>query len=749
MQVKKKLKKPLRYLLYGIGIIMLLVSLFVTTVYFGGWGPIPSSKELQELSQYKASEVYDVNNELLGKFYLADRQPITIDQIPQHTIDALIATEDVRYYEHSGVDTRSFLRVFFKTILLQDASSGGGSTLTQQLAKNLFSRKDYGFLTLPVVKTKEIIIARRLERLYDKQAILALYFNTVPFSGNTYGIESAALKFFNKHTKDLTVSEAATLIGTLKASATYDPRNHPKRSLSRRNTVLSQMKKYDYLSEAAYKNAVSDSLKLNYGTYDEERGIATYFREEVRNRLLKWIEEQSTYGTKINLYTSGLKIYTTLDKTLQLYAEDAVSTHMTQLQDSFEKEYGNAAPWLTNKKIVTDAIQRSFHYKRLNHQGYAQNAIMDSLNKPRKMWWPGIPRDSTVMASTIDSIQHSLKFLNTGMLTLDPVSGAIRTWVGGVDFEKYKFDHISKSKRQVGSTFKPIVYVTALEQGVVPCDYFSAQEVVYENMEGWSPSNSGNVDEKYMNYNMTAALSKSINTVSVKILEKAGIENTIKLASTLGITAKLPEVPSLALGTAEISLLEMAGAYTAFVHKGIPTRPYYLRKIEDSQGKVLAQFEPEEHAKPVFSETNRQLMISMMQAVATSGTARRLKSTYGLPNDIAAKTGTTQSNKDAWFVALTPNLVAVTWVGHDDHRIGFKSTATGQGANAALPIVAKFFQKVNKDSTYNDISRARFQAPSPVARQLLDCPPTKRDGFLKRLFTNPDKKKKKRFKTKN
>ncbi|MCW8979821.1 MAG: transglycosylase domain-containing protein [Altibacter sp.] len=749
MHFTKKLKKPLGYLIKGIGILMLLVSLFVATVYFGGWGPIPSSKELQELSQYKASEIYDVNDELLGKFYLADRQPIAFDQIPQHTVDALIATEDVRYYEHSGVDLKSFLRVFFKTILLQDASSGGGSTLTQQLSKNLFSRKDYGFLTLPVVKTKEIIIARRLERLYNKEEILELYFNTVPFSGNTYGIESAALKFFNKHTKELSVSEAATLIGTLKASSTYDPRNHPERSRSRRNTVLFQMKKYGFLSDLSYQKFVSDSLKLNYGAYDEERGIATYFREEVRNHLLKWTEEQSKYGTKLNLYTSGLKIYTTLDKTLQLYAEEAVTTHMTQLQKSFEKEYGNAAPWLTNKKIITNAIQRSYHYKRLKHQGYTENAISDSLEKPRKMWWRGIPKDSTVMASTVDSIKHSLKFLNTGMLSLDPVSGAIRTWVGGVDFEQYKFDHISKSKRQVGSTFKPIVYVTALEQGVSPCDYFSAQEVVYENMEGWSPSNSGNVDEKYMNYNMTAALSKSINTVSVKILEKAGIQNTINMASALGIKTSLPEVPSLALGTAEISLLEMASAYTAFAHKGIAATPYYLRKIEDSQGTVLAQFAPEETATPVFSETNQQLMISMMQAVATSGTAQRLKSTYGLPNDIAAKTGTTQSNKDAWFVALTPNLVALTWVGHDDHRIGFKTTATGQGANAALPIVAEFFQKINKDSSFNSISKARFDTPSPSVRQLLDCPPTKRDGFLKRLFTNPDKKKKKRFKTKN
>ncbi|WP_236002815.1 penicillin-binding protein 1A [Luteirhabdus pelagi] len=728
----------------GLGIL----GLFIVSVYFGAWGPIPNKTALQELSQQKASEIYDRNGDLIGKFYLANRQPIPLEQVPQHTIDALIATEDARFYEHSGIDTRSLFRVFFKTILLQDASSGGGSTLTQQLAKNLFQRKNYSFMTLPVVKVKEMITAKRLERLYSKKEILELYLNTVPFSGNTYGIESASLKFFNKKAKDLSLTEAATLIGGLKATYTYNPYRFPERSQNRRNVVLFQMNNYGYLEDSAFETAKKDSLELDFGRYDEQKGLAPYFRETLRQKMLKWCEEHSTKKNQLNLYTSGLKIYTTLDKSLQEYAESATLDHLQNLQQQFEKEYGDNGPW-ENEKILTSTLKKLPSYRRLKAKELSEEAIIDSLSQKKKMQWFTYDGYEEVEASTIDSLKHYLKYLSTGMLSIDPSSGAVRTWVGGIDFEHFKYDHISKSKRQVGSTFKPIVYTAALEQGIEPCDYFSAREVAYANMKGWSPSNSGDVDEEYMNYNMETALSKSINTVSVKVLEAAGIGNTIALAEKLGINSELPAVPSLALGTAEVTIPEMAGAYAAFVNNSIPVTPHYLLKVESDTGEVLEKFETPESRQEAFSATTRQVMLEMMQSVVNKGTAQRLRNTYGLRNEIAGKTGTTQSNKDAWFVGITPQLIAVTWVGHDDHRIGFRTTATGQGANAALPIFAKWYQQLNKDEAYASITNARFENPSSEVQGLLDCEPTKRDGFFKRLFTNPDKKKKRDFKSKD
>ncbi len=746
---KERLKKLGNFILKVFLLITGCISIFIISVRLGVWGSIPNTKEIQELSQYEASEIYDVNNELIGKFYLSNRQPIPYSQIPKHTINALVATEDARFYDHDGIDIKSLFRVFFKTILLQDASSGGGSTISQQLAKNLFSRKNYGFFTLPVVKTKEMIVARRLEKNYTKEEILELYFNTVPFSGNTYGIESAALKYFNKKTSQLSPTEAATLIGTLKATYTYDPNRFPERNIKRRNTVLQQMSKYGFLTNAEYETYRQDSLKLDFGNYDEQSGLAPYFREELRNRMLAWCKENATKENPYNLYTSGLKIYTTLDKTLQEYTEEAMEEHLANLQKSFEKEYGKNAPWLTNKVLITSVLKRTQAYKKFKAKNLSEEAIMDSLKRKRKMWWYEIDGKKEVTASTIDSVKHYLKFLNAGTLAIDPHSGAIKSWVGGVNFEHFKYDHIKKSKRQVGSTFKPIVYTTALEQGIKPCDYFSAQEVEYENMEGWSPSNSGDIDEKYLNYNLQTALTKSINTVSVKVLEEAGIENTIALAEKLGITSTLPKVPSLALGTAELSISEMAGAYAAYVNESKPVSPYYLVKIENKKGELLEEFKDKDTLQPAFSETTRQIMIEMMQSVVNNGTASRMRNTYGLQNDIAGKTGTTQSNKDAWFVSVMPKLVTVTWVGNDDHRIGFKTTRTGQGANAALPIAAKLFQKMNKDTTFNAITKARFKNPNTAVIEMLDCEPTKRDGFFKRLFTNPDKKKKAKFKTKN
>ncbi|MCM5662959.1 transglycosylase domain-containing protein [Galbibacter mesophilus] len=746
------LKKYKRHILILLGSLFGLFIIFIASVYLGAWGPIPSEEELENLDLDQATEILADDGRLLGKLYINDRQPIPFDSIPENLIHALIATEDARFYEHNGVDNRSLLRVFFKTILLQDESSGGGSTISQQLAKNLYPRKNLGSLGIVVHKLRESIIAKRLEDVYSKEEILLNYLNTVPFSDNTYGIESAAKHFFNKSTAQLSTTEAATLIGSLKATYYYNPKLFPERSLQRRNVVLSQMKNYEYLDEKAYDSLVKDSLELDIQQYSYNDGLAPYFREHVRLYLKEWLRKYNEKkDTSINIYTDGLKIHTTINYDMQQLAEEAVKEHISKLQKEFEASYGESAPWLTNKALLEDELSKTLAYKTLANKGLPKEQIWDSLQKKKPMEvfsWEEKRKDTL---STIDSLQHYLKFLNTGFVAINPQDGALKTWVGGINYEYFKYDHVIQSKRQVGSTFKPFVYTTAIENGIDPCSYFSIAPVEYENLKGWTPKNASNDeddDQDYMNYSMEYALSNSINTIAVKVLEKAGIQNTILQAQKMGISSTLPEVPSLALGTAEVSLMEMAKAYTSYVNNSVPSTPYFITKIEDNHGNELwKKEEKKENKEQAFSDTTRETMLEIMKATVNSGTATRLRSTYGLSNDIAGKTGTTQNNKDAWFVGITPQLVSVTWVGLDNHQIGFKTTAMGQGANAALPIFGKWYQKLTKEKQFNPITRAKFEKPSEEVLESLDCNPEKKDGFFKRLFSNPDKKKSKKFKT--
>lgn len=742
----KMIKNPmLRYAAIAVCLLGCLFFIFLLSIYLGAWGKLPSKKALSNFHYDRASEVYSADSVLIGKYYLYDRQPIAYEDLSPELIDALIAIEDERFYEHSGIDYASLGRVVIKTILMQDKSSGGGSTITQQLAKNLYPRERSGMLQLVATKFKEMIIAKRLEKRYSKDEIIMLYLNTVSFGDNTFGIESAALKFFNKRAKDLKVEESAVLVGMLKATYGYNPRVFPENSVQRRNLVLRAMEKNEYLDAKAVDSLVLTPLKLDYRDYDHNDGIAPYFREEVRKHLLKWTEEQNAKGQEYNIYTSGLKIYTTLDYKMQLLAEEAMQEHMQKLQNSFEKSYGQKAPWKTNKQLISKIIQRSDVYKKLKKTGLSESQIMDSLGVKKQITLTDWEGDTTLLASSIDSILHYAKFLNTGSLSVDPTNGAVKTWIGGINFKNFKYDHISQSKRQVGSAFKPIVYTAALENGIDPCTYFSAQEVEYENMEGWSPSNSGNKDEAYLNYSMEEALSNSVNTVAVKVLEQTGIPAVLSQAKKMGISTNLPQTPSLALGTAEIKINELAGAFSSYLNNGRSVTPFLIHHINNEKDSTLVTFKPEISKEPAFSDENGQIMIQMMKATVNSGTAARLRSTYGLKNEIAGKTGTTQNNKDAWFVALTPKLLNITWVGLDNHEIGFKSTSLGQGANAALPIFALWTQKLNVDKSFDYVTKARFKSPSSSALRKLDCDPVKRDGFFKRLFKNPNKKKVKKF----
>lgn len=751
MKIKDFIHKHKKTILISIAGLCCLLYIFYGSVYLGLWGHIPSKKELSNLNLEQATEILSDNGELLGKLFINDRQPISFDSIPQNVIDALVATEDARFYQHKGVDYKSLFRVLIKSIILQDDSSGGGSTISQQLAKNLYPRGNLGSLGIVVHKIRESIIAKRLEEVYTKDEILLHYLNTVSFSDNTFGIESAAKHFFNTSASGLSTPEAATLIGSLKATYYYNPKLFPERSMQRRNVVLNQMQNYGYLDKSAYDTLSRDSLKLDIQQYSYNDGLAPYFREHVRLYLKNWLRDfNQGKESSINIYTDGLKIHTTINYQMQQLAEEAMQEHLSDLQEQFEKSYGENAPWLKDKALIKAEIEKTPAYKNLVEEGLSEQQLMDSLEKPKEMkvfTWDG---DEKRTISSIDSIQHYMKLLNCGFVALDPKDGALKVWIGGIDYNYFKYDHVIQSKRQVGSTFKPIVYTTAVENGIDPCTYFSSKAVEYNNLKGWTPKNASDKDkEDYVNYSMEYALSRSINTIAVKVLEKAGIKNTILQAQRMGISSTLPEVPSLALGTAELTLMELAVAYSTYLNQGLPATPEFIARIEDHNGNLL--FENKEvnqeeiEKKPAYSDTTREVILEMMKSTINEGTAQRLRSTYGLTNDLAGKTGTTQNNKDAWFVGLTPNLVSVTWVGLNNHQIGFKSTAMGQGANAALPIFGKWMQKINKDQELDPYTKSNFPPTSEEVLESLDCDPQKRDGFFKRLFSNPNKTKSKKF----
>jgi penicillin-binding protein 1A len=734
---------------YGVSILLALFICFYMSIYAGLWGKIPDSEELALLKQSQATQILDANNDLIGKIYVYDRQSITYSDFPQHLIDALIATEDTRFYEHNGIDNKSLLRVFFKSILMSDESSGGGSTITLQLAKNLFGRKDYGAIGIVVNKIRESIVARRIEDLYSKEEILTLYLNTVPFPDNTYGIESASEKFFNVHTKDLTLVQSATLVGSLKANTSYNPRRYPEKSAARKNVVIHQMEKYGYLSEAQATKAKTDSIVVDYQNYSPNEGLAPYFRAEIKKQLDSLLKQKKYLkpdGEPYNIYHDGLKIHTTLDNTMQRYAEAAMTEHMSDLQRQFEKAYGQNAPWLKGKAVFEAAKKQLKAYKKLKAQGLDEKAIGDSLKRTHQIDLFSWDASSVKSMSTLDSLEYYSKFLNAGLVSLDPSNGAIKAYVGGIDYSFFQFDHIVQSKRQVGSTFKPIVYTAALESGMEPCTYFPLKAITYTDVDNWRPTNAGISEDEDLNYSLQEALSNSVNTIAVKVLYETGIDKVIAQAKQMGIKSEIEAVPSIALGSSNLTVLELAKAYTTYVNGSKASNPVFITKIEDKDGNLIASYNdlyPDQAEQTMaFSDDTRQVMLEFMKATVNAGTAARLRSTYQLSNAIAGKTGTTQDNKDGWFVAIMPKLVTVTWVGNDNQQIGFSSTGLGQGANSALPIFAKYLQRLNADSNYNSITKASFESTPESVLNALNCEPTKADGFFKRLFGgNKDERK--------
>ncbi len=721
---------------------LLLVFLLFLIVYVGFTGPVPSSDELQKIKNPVSTEVYANDGRLLGRYYIENRSNVSFDKISPNVINALIATEDSRFYKHRGIDEIALLRVLMKSILLQDRSSGGGSTLSQQIAKNLYPRKSFGPLTMPINKLRESIIAYRLEKLYTKEEILTLYLNTVPFAENTFGIGVASERFFSKPPIKLKVHEAATLVGMLKANNSYNPRKNPERSLERRNVVIEQMEKNGYITAAESNAYKAEPLGLTYNLITYTEGPAPYLIEKLRPILQDWCDNhQKDDNTPYNLFTDGLKIRTTIDFDMQIAAENAVADQMKNLQAVFESSWGKKNPWGNDKSVVYRAMKRSDRYRSLKKAGISEDQIKEIFNTPTSVslfTWDG---KKQVDMTPMDSIQYYLKILNTGFMAMNPRTGELKAYIGGNDFRYFKYDHTA-AKRQVGSTFKPIVYLGALEAGVSPDTYFANERKVYEDYDNWSPENSHDDYTGY--YSMEGALSKSINTIAVEVLMRAGISNVVDLAKRMGIDSELPPYPSLALGAASVSLQEMVCAYSEIVNGGRKVTPYYLKAIESNEGRVLDEFQNIQPDEQVASPENCRIITQMLKSVVNEGTGNAIRSTWGIDSEFAGKTGTTQDQADGWFIGMTPNLVAGAWVGGEDPSIHFRSLGEGAGGRTALPIVGQFYSQILRKSKFQNIRFSTFESPSEESLALLNIPPyrevleTPIKGFLRNLFGKSD-----------
>ena len=699
----------LKYFLLAIISIICVCALLVASVYIGFWGTLPTYDELRHIRNDEASMLYTKDGEMIGKYYIENRTNINYKNIPSNAIDALVATEDARFYQHEGVDKISMARVFFKTFLLGKRSSGGGSTISQQLAKNLYPREEQPVNLLPIIKLKEMFIAHRLENIYSKNEILTLYLNTVYFGENTFGLESAAQKYFSVSATELNQSQAATLIGMLKGPSYYNPRIHPERALRRRNTVINQMVKYNFLTAQEGESLKAQKLSLKYKPDNHYSGLAPYLRELIRQDAVKILEAyNATHDTQYNLYKDGLILTTTLDAEMQKYAEEAVAVHMPKLQQSYYTHLGKREPWSRNPAILKNAIQNSPIYKQLKNKGLSETEIKEELNRKKTMVvYDAQKKEREVEFSSIDSIKYYLKIFQPAVIAIDPQNGKIKAWVGGLDYKFFQYDQVI-APRQVGSVFKPVVYSAAIHNGARLDAYYSNEQRTYPEYDNWTPRNADNNYEGY--YTLKGALSKSINTIAVEVLQQTGIDVVINHARSLGITTALPPYPSLALGVADIPLREMVSPFMAFANNGVLMTPYYLDEIRTRDGKIIYQA-PKSVGQKVLPANEAHIMSNILASVINEGTGQRLRSTYGLQNEMAGKTGTTQNQVDGWFIGYTPRLVVGVRVGANDINIHFNSLRLGQGASMALPIYGEFMKRCERSNTYSRWKNISFPVP--------------------------------------
>lgn len=717
---------------------------------FGLFGGFPDLEEIENPKSSLASVMYFSDGKEMGKYFRENRNQVTFDELSPHLVDALTATEDVRFEDHSGIDFRAMVRVA-KGIITNNNSAGGGSTLTMQTAKNLFdtrtklegplAKKNKYFRYL-IDKTKEMILAVILESNYSKKEIMALYLNTVEFGSNAYGIRAASETFFDKHPTDLNPQEAALLAGIVQAPSRLSPVNNPENATQRREIVLYQMKNYGYLSQEDYDSLRQTELELSYSVASHYRGSATYFRAQARNYLMEWCEENG-----YDLWGDGLRVYTTIDSRMQQYAEQAVEEHMKDLQKIFYDHLQGRSPWIDDDGKVIDGflervLQRTSRYKGLvKKYGKDSDSLNIVLNTPRKMKvfsWEG---EIDTMLSPIDSMRYYKHFLHTGFMAMDPETGYIKAWVGGINFKYFQFDHVKQGIRQPGSTFKPILYAAALENGYSPCHIMEDAENSYAVPGGtWTPENS---DRKFEGQRMTLrqAMGRSMNRIAAYVIDKIKPVTVVNKARMMGIKSDLAAVPSLSLGTSDISLYELVGAYSTFVNEGVWTEPFYISRIEDKNGNVLQSFVP--RTKEAMSEENAYLMTYMLRGATEEqgGTGRGLGIDLLSDNEIGGKTGTTQNASDGWFVGVTKDLVAGVWVGGDDKPIHFRSWVLGQGARTAMPVYKRFMAKVYADPDLN-ITKGPFKRPTRRLSVNIDCagyidPLYIPEGMADSLITEP------------
>ncbi|MGI5914229.1 MAG: transglycosylase domain-containing protein [Bacteroidales bacterium] len=725
-------------------------------------GTMPSFEELENPEYSLAAEVYSSDGVLLGKISIENRTWTDFDEISPDFIDALIATEDIRFYKHSGIDVRGLARVAVRTILL-GSNTGGGSTISQQLAKQLYPRDTATVsafvrnVRLGISKFKEWHTAVKLEKSYTKEEIIAMYLNKYDFLYNAIGIKSASRVYFNTTPDSLKIEEAAVLVGMLKNSSAYNPKRFPERMLNRRNVVFSQMAKYGYISQAEADSLKQLPLEIDFNLEDHNTGPATYVREYLRTTMSKPLPNRNDYvqqysydeamwqwendplygwcakntkpdGSNYNIYKDGLKIYTTIDSRMQRYAEEALIEHLSQdLQPNFYKRaesfrnppYSDDIDSKTVEELLMRSLRQSDRYYVMRARGYSEDSIMAAFNKPTNMTvfsWQG--EIDTVM-TPLDSIRYYKFFIRSAIMVEDPHTGYVKAYVGGPDFKYFKYDAVTQQRKQVGSTIKPFLYTIAMQNGYSPCYMVENIPRRFESGDTiWEPRSSGPRDMHGKMVTLKWGLSQSENYISAWLMETFPPSSVVDIMHKMGIRSFIDPVPSIFLGTSDIKLEEMVGAYGTFANKGVYTRPMYVTRIEDKNGNIISSFSPK--IEEVITEETAYLMLDLLQSVVRTGTGIRLRSKYELYNQIGGKTGTTQNNANGWFMGITPNLVGGVWTGWEDQSIHFETIGEGQGANMALPVMAMFLQKVYADPELGPMYEDKFEKPENFNMEL-DC----------------------------
>ena len=714
--------------------------LLVNLTAIGVFGDLPTFEQLENPKNNLATEIISEDGIVLGKYFFENRSRASYNEIPENLINAFISTEDVRFRNHSGIDGRALLRAIYG-VLTGKSSSGGASTITQQLSKMLFTDKPSSGIDRVMQKLKEWIISGQLEKRYTKDEILTMYLNRFDWVNNAVGIKSASKVYFNKSPIDLNVSESAMLVGMLKNPSYYNPNRRMELTQGRRNIVLSQMNKYEVISDSLYDTLVQQPIVLNFKKASHNEGLAPYFREYFRGELKKWCSTHTKpNGANYNAYTDGLKVYTTINSRLQQFAEEGLRTHISSLQKDFNNHwkgytkapYPDDFEWDQIDEIIDQGMRRSERYRKLKKAGKSKNEINSIFKKKVQMTlfsWDG---EIDTLLSPRDSIKYNKFFIHSGMMSMDPKTGHVKAYVGGINYKHFKYDHVKIGKRQVGSTFKPFLYSLAMQEGYTPCYEVSNVPVVFDKTrwrleKDWVPRNSGDEFDE-MSLTLKFGLANSINTVTAYIMKQFGPHAVVDLAKKIGIQSKILAVPSLCLGTFDLSVYEMVGAYSTFVNKGVWTEPIFVTRIEDKNGVILEDFQPK--TQEAMSKETADLMVRMLQGVVdgvyspaagvTRGTGVRLRFKYGFENEMGGKTGTTQNQSDGYFMGITPNLVTGVWSGCEDRAAHFRTIHYGQGANMALPVFAEYMQRVYADTLESGIYPIDFDIPKSVDLKL-DC----------------------------